>query len=336
MTKPNYSAWIIDQQKFSDDWTDKEKLLFFAKYAVLAPSGHNTQPWKVQVSNDALYLKYNHDRDLPLSGKRAAEPFVSIGSFTETFVLAGKAFGYSIDVLESDEKDVAAILKLSDVTKRQVSLASAITQRTSNRNPYDITTELDQTTIQRIVDNPFEDCEIFVTQSKKDIAFLAEQTSQATITIMREPAFRKELSKWVRNNKTGQYDGMPGFVQGIPTPPSFLAKYVVRHLDISKTQAKTDARRVLVSPAVIILQAKEPTPQAFTHIGRLYARVCILAQELGLATSGVGAAAIDPTTKQNVKEYFNLAYQPTAMIRIGKASAPAPHAPRHTLEQILE
>jgi len=44
MSAPNYGAWEIDLGEFSQAWGPAQMLRFFARFAVLAPSGHNTQP----------------------------------------------------------------------------------------------------------------------------------------------------------------------------------------------------------------------------------------------------------------------------------------------------
>jgi len=132
------------------------------------------------------------------------------------------------------------------------------------------------------------------------IEFLAEQTAAATLSIMKDAQFRLELSNWVRNNFTRRYDGMPAFVQGMPLPPSLLAKLIIRHTDISRGQAKKDAGRVRDSAAIGVIFATEPGEKALVQAGRLYARICVLAQVYGLASSGVGAAAIDPAARSAV------------------------------------
>lgn len=335
MAKPqkNYAAWHIDASEFSDAWPVDKKLDFFARYAVLAPSGHNTQPWLFVHEKDGLLLTVNPARELPFSGALAAEPYVSLGACLEVFTLAAKGLGYDIHVEYLFDNKTIARLSIGRKVKPSSELLTAITERVSNRSLYKEEVP-PQNVLDAIATHPLQHVTLRMVTDKKDISYLAEKTLEATAEIMTEQEFRNELSKWVRNNITKQHDGMPGFVQGMPTPPSLLAKHVVRRFDISKTQAKLDAKRVSHSPVLAIICAQSDEPIAYLEVGRLYARLCIQAIQEGVASSGVGAAVISPTTKKAIAKRFELPTLPTAMLRLGHATQKARHTPRWPVEQV--
>lgn len=331
----NYSAWQINQNDFSESWPDIQKLLFFARYAILAPSGHNTQPWHFSKADNQLQLKISAERQLPFSGKIAGEPYISIGTCLETFLLAAQGFGYDVQVDYPLKGDLVAVMSLSNKTKADPSLLDAITNRSSNRYFYD-DEPIAKNVLETITKNAKGDVFTQSITNSDDLKFLADQTNQATITLFGEPKFREELSKWVRNNLTKQFDGMPGFAQKIPTPPSLIAKHLIKHINIAKDQAKKDTALVLHSPAIILVAVKAINDRAFLDAGRAFARVCILAQQQGLASSGVGAAIIDPVSRKAVAEHFNIDYQPVGMVRVGRTSKKVRHTPRWPLEKVLD
>src|SRR6266702_4751117 len=322
--KDNYAAWHINANEFSGNWSDLQKLQFFGHYAVLAPSGHNTQPWQFSHAGNSLLLKVNSKRQLPFSGKIAGEPYVSLGACLETLRIAAQGFGYTINVDYSFSAEAVATITLSNKTMADPSLLDAITNRVSNRYFYD-KAPLAQDVLDTITGTDLTDVHVQAFTNVDDIKFLADQTQTATLKIFHESKFREELSKWVRNNLTKQYDGMPGFAQKIPTPPSLIAKLLIKNVDISKDQAQKDTALVLNSPAIVLVAVKKITDRAFLNGGGAFARVCILAQQHGLATSGVGAAIIDPETRKIVARHFGLDYQPIALVRIGKTTV----TPRH-------
>lgn len=336
MVKINYAAWHINPKDFSENFSDLRKLQFFARYAVLAPSGHNTQPWHFSSQGQTLLLKANTGRHLPHSGTAAAEPHISLGCCLETLCLAAEGFGYGLSVDYDVQEGVAAAITLDKRVTPDQSLLAAITKRTSNRNPYEpaplansVLAGLAHTSdLPKVSARPITD--------RDEIAFLADQTQHATHAIMTEQEFRTELSKWVRSNVSKQYDGMPGFAQGMPTPPSLIAKHIIKNVDISKSQAKKDAGRILQSPALLLITAEDPGTKEFLNAGRLYARICIRAQQAGLATSGVGAAAIDPSTRQAIQQHFKLTDRPIALIRLGVATKKARHTPRWPLQKVID
>ena len=51
---PRVDPWQIDESEFYEVESATEQLRFLLRYAVLAPSGHNTQPWTFHVASDAI------------------------------------------------------------------------------------------------------------------------------------------------------------------------------------------------------------------------------------------------------------------------------------------
>ncbi|MDP1908435.1 MAG: nitroreductase family protein, partial [Hyphomicrobium sp.] len=74
---PSERAWSIEPSDFPHNGTPREVLAFLVRYAVLAPSGHNTQPWRFVLSNThvdvvadksrALHMIDPHDREMIMS-----------------------------------------------------------------------------------------------------------------------------------------------------------------------------------------------------------------------------------------------------------------------------
>jgi hypothetical protein len=329
--KLNYAAWHVSPNGFNAADTDIEKLHYFAKYAVLSPSGHNT---RFADDGQTLILKADFSRRLPYSGIKANEPYVSLGACLGTLELAAEGFGYKLDIRYLLHDESIAAIRLGSKTKADPSLLEAIINRVSNRSFYAVKS-LPKTILDKLELNYFETVGTKILEDKDDITYIADQTTLATYATMGDKEFRAELSKWVRNNITKQHDGMPGFVQGIPTPPSLLAKHIIKRIDVSKDQAKKDSTRVLNSGSLIIVSTKISGNRALLDAGNLYARICILAQKQGVASAGVGAAVIDAGTRQSVIDHFGIKGKPIAIIRLGMAEKPARHTPRWTLEQIL-
>lgn len=335
MAKINYAAWSVDSKQFSERWSDARKLQFFAQYAILAPSGHNTQPWRFSFDRDTLLLKADYNRRLPYSGVQANEPYVSLGACLSVLQLAARGFGYELSIDYVLRDDVIASVKITSKTAADPGLLEAITQRVSNRNNYE-TKNLPEALLKKITKSQFKGVSAQIISSASDIKYIADLTTQATLTTFSDKEFRSELSKWVRNNVTRQHDGMPGFVQGIPTPPSLLARHIVKRLDVSKDQAKKDSSRVLNSGNLIIVTIQNPNEAGLMDGGRVYAQICVLAQQQNIATTGIGAAIIDPKTTTAMIKRFSLPGKPIAIIRLGRTSKKAKHTPRWPVAKLTD
>lgn len=336
MVKKNYRAWHIDPSKFSDSLSPREKLLFFARYAILAPSGHNTQPWRLVPRTNALDVYINRSHYLPIdgSGLTSVEPFVSLGTFLETFNLAAAGFGCKIRTDLSFQNDKVAALTLAGGRSAQPSLLTSITSRVSNRTPFN-QEPIDLAKLRSWIGTEPAGVKVTMVTARPDIEFIASQTETAIGTIMSNPLYRKELSKWVRTNQTRQYDGMPGFTHGFGNLKSLVSKTAVKHAKKQGPQAKHAGELIRSSGALVIVRCTNDSQATFINAGRMYARICILANQAGYATSALGAAVLDTNTRAEVKKRFKITDRPVYVLRIGKTTVKARHAPRWPLEKLL-
>lgn len=336
MFKRNYAAWSIDKNKFSHQWSDIEKLLFFARYAILAPSGHNTQPWKLFLRKKSIAVAINkaHYLSIDGSGLLSVEPYISLGTFLEVYNLAAKGFGYELKIqLFPDEKHVAEIM-IKSTTEPRLQLLDAITTRVSNREQYK-SEPVAESTLAKISSHDFSGVASTLVNTRSDIDFVANQTRVALESIMSNSFYRKELSKWVRTNHTRKYDGMPGFTHGFGDTQSLVSKMAVRYIPKHGPGAKKSEKLIQHSGALIIVCCSNEQTESFINAGRLYSQLCVMANSSGLATSALGASVLDSNTRELMKQHFNIQDRPIYIIRLGKAFSKAEHSPRWPLEKII-
>lgn len=336
MVKTNYQAWHIHPESISSDWSDDKKLELFAKYGVLAPSGHNTQPWKLQLDDNTLWIAIHPDHHLSIdgSGLLSVEPYISLGTFIETMELAALGHGYSLHIQLFPKRSYIAAITVKNTVKALPELLEAITRRVSNRNAYD-TTPIDPKTLQDIMDHQLALVQATSVSTRPDIEFVAAQTETAIGSIMGNPLYRQELSKWVRTNQTRKFDGMPGFTHGFGSMQALVSRAAVRYAPGQGPQAKKSGNLIRKSAALVIVRCSDDSQDSFVNAGRLYARICIRAQAAGYATSALGAAVLDGVTRETVKKHFGLSDRPIYILRIGKATSKARHSPRWPLHKVL-
>lgn len=328
MSGANYAAWSFDPAGFDRASDDGERMRFLTNYAVLAPSGHNTQPWRFRMDDHTLVIEEEPSRVLSVSGKLAAEPHISLGSCAETLILGGRAHGCVVEVEYSWEPAPRAAVRLAGATTAEPAIGEGVRHRVSNRALYS-EAPLPGVLVEQLRDLAVGDARLHLLTDRSDIELVADLTAEATRRLMGEPSFRLELSEWVRSNVTRQCDGMPGFTQGMPTPPSLIARHVIRRIDVSKGQADKDSQRVRRSSALGVIVKTGSDEQAMFDAGRVYARSCVLAETCGIATSGIAAAVLDSSARDRLTERLVLSDQPIALLRLGRAASGARHTPRH-------
>jgi nitroreductase len=72
-----------------------EHIAQILRYASLAPSSHNTQPWRVKIISDSEFIiQSDSTRWLPKVDPDNRELLLSIGAFWENLDQAALAFGF--------------------------------------------------------------------------------------------------------------------------------------------------------------------------------------------------------------------------------------------------
>src|SRR5688572_2347769 len=101
MTAANFSAWDLDPSLF-DSLKPEERLAFLVRFAVLAPSGHNSQPWKFLVAPGKVSVAPDMDRALPESDRDHRQLYLSVGCALENLCAAAEWYGYRITVTKDE------------------------------------------------------------------------------------------------------------------------------------------------------------------------------------------------------------------------------------------
>ncbi len=111
----------------------------FVRYATLAPSGHNTQPWKFSITGDCIRIFPDFTRALPVVDPDNRELYISLGCALENLVIAAECAGYDPEVeyfpAGAPDECLSVILKHSNATGDD-DLFQAISKRHTNRREY--------------------------------------------------------------------------------------------------------------------------------------------------------------------------------------------------------
>ena len=99
--------WNVSEDAFPKDGSMRGKLKFFLRYAILAPSSRNTQPWNFKILNDnTIELYVDRSRALPVVDPRGRELTISCGAALGYLQITIRHFGYKYktEVLSSYEE----------------------------------------------------------------------------------------------------------------------------------------------------------------------------------------------------------------------------------------
>jgi nitroreductase len=121
MTRKSSSseAWELCASDFPSDGTSRERLAFLLRYALLAPSTHNTQPWGFTLGPDRILLFRDRSRWLQVADPTQRELHLSVGCAMENLLIAARAFGYRPQVPHIRAR-LECLFPLPDVHPQQV------------------------------------------------------------------------------------------------------------------------------------------------------------------------------------------------------------------------
>lgn len=140
-------AWNVSTLDFTRAAEAAEKRTFLLRYAVLAPSGHNTQPWLFHVSGNTVDLYANRAVALPVVDPHDRELTISCGAALLNLRVALRRFGFDDEAREltpsAAEGDLLARVRLvpgAPPSPAEVALFEAIAERRTTRRAYEART----------------------------------------------------------------------------------------------------------------------------------------------------------------------------------------------------
>lgn len=105
MPLPAISVWDTKESDFPEKGRVEEKLACLLNYAIMAPSGHNTQPWLFRITGNTVELYADRTRALPVVDPGDRELTISCGAALFNLKTAIRHIGYlpSIEIFPAQE-----------------------------------------------------------------------------------------------------------------------------------------------------------------------------------------------------------------------------------------
>jgi hypothetical protein len=202
------------------------------RLATLAPSGHNTQPWRFTPSEAAIRIRPDLSRRTRIVDPDDHHLFVSLGCAAENLLVAAAANGRpgSIEFSEGPEDQIDIDLAYGSAVSD--ALYPAILMNQSTRSNYDgrSVSIADLKLLESTARIPGVSV-LFVTERTKREEIL-EYVLQSNDDQMSNPAFVEELRDWIRFNPVqalGAGDGLFTLCSGQPIVPTWIGRRAFTH-----------------------------------------------------------------------------------------------------------
>lgn len=333
----NFAAWDVKESDFPEEGTTEDQLKFLLRYAILAPSGPNSQPWKFAVNISTIFVYADLKRSLPFVDPSNRTLFMSVGCAIANLLVAGRHFGFSprLDYFpKGQESDLVAEVRFERKARAYgEDLFPQITRRQTTKDRYE-DRKIDDSILADLkacIDEPGFHLQYMVTKEEK--AALADLVAKAHRIQLSNKHFRSNLASWLRNNWTTEPDGMPLYTFGVPDAVSLGFPAAFKEFDLSKAVIYRDSGLINGCGAMGVLSSDEDDRLAWARCGCLLENYLLKATSYDIRASFFSQPIGLPQLREELKGMIKEGY-PQILFGLGY-SIPVKHTPRRALEDVL-
>jgi hypothetical protein len=309
------------------------------RWALLAPSRHNTQPWIFEVEGDEVGIVADASRSLPAADPYGRELMASCGAAAVNLRLAASHHGRasSLELVAGQRRDgLAARVRLEEHTSpsdEDEALFAAIPRRRTQRLPLD-GREPPQGLVAALVREARREGALLQPVEAHQRTAVAELVAEGDRRQWADPRFRAELSSWTRPNGSARRDGLFGFSRGLSGAASLLEPWRVLFGEHGSDEADRDRRRVRGSRAVLLLSTPGDDPDAWFAAGCALERVLLCATVAGLSASFFSQPLGPSDLRDALAAATGAPGHPQALFRLGYGTE-VRAAPRRPLGEVV-
>ena len=340
---PMTTPYGVDENEFPWEGPPHEQGLFLLRYAILAPSTHNTQPWKFAVVPGGLEVYADYSRRMPVVDPGNRELLMSIGASVFTLRVAAARFGMECSVTYSysgDSERPLALVGLGRPDSRVrpgegiASLFAPIPRRHTNRLPF-LYSRVPESLLRRIRGLEIAaQASLAVSTDGVLNTRVSELVAAADRMQLADPSFRNELVEWIRPNWTQKADGITGAALGLHGVAAALGSWTTRVVDRGSSRAARDRNLCAEAPALIVLQSEDSVPH-WLACGELLQNLLLILTAEGLHHSYFNMPLQVPELRLRLRALCGLQAWPQIMLRVGFSLSEPARTPRRPVDEIL-
>ena len=307
--------------------------------ATLAPSIHNTQPWRFVLGGSSLEIHADWNRRLRVLDPRGRQLLISCGCAVMNARVALAAAGYEVVTErfpDAAQPDLVARLTLHQPHAEALSLGMldpVIERRHTNRRRF-----ADEPTPWDVVDTLVgiasdEGAELFPIVVPEHRLATARLSQQADFLENADPAYRAELRAWTAGDPR-RPDGVP--LHGNPHGDSHAHDDLpIRSFNTHNMRWRPPETRASHEQCLLLLGTRHDTATAWLRAGEALEHILLEITRRGYAASPITQVIEVERTNALLRRELDLAMYPHVLLRVGRAPA-TPATRRRRLVDVLE
>ncbi|HET9439723.1 MAG TPA: hypothetical protein VFO52_06110 [Longimicrobiales bacterium] len=308
--------------------------------AVLAPNNHNTQPWLFRITDDAIELRADRTRSLPVVDPNDRALVISCGAALGNLRAAILGAGHKVAIARFpniDDPDLLARVTIDgphEVDQVDRARAEAITLRRTNRAPFQ-SWEVPKETLRTVQKTAAaEGALLYLLTDPEEKSHVADLIAEGDRVQAHDPEFRKELAHWLHPNQARARDGMPANTFGVGDIMSVPYPLVVRTFDWGNSRAHKDHELAVDAPVLGVLGTTGDSAAHWLHTGEALAVLLLDLTVSGLSASFFNQPIEVPALRSALRATLGLSGWPQMIFRIGYGRE-VPAAPRRVLADVV-
>ena len=326
-------VWDVSERDFPATGPIETQLRFLLRYAILAPSTKNSQPWAFSIRGSRVHLLADLRRTQPIADPGDRELYISLGCALENLLVASEHFGFRHGVSyfpEPGNQELVATVTFGDggvpSHARAGATLSAIVRRHNDNSVFRESPVPEQLRLRLLACCTEPDLRVHLTDDRHFRRWIEALTLEADRIEFANPAFRKELGYWIGQGVFGE---KPLMAQ--------MSRLAVSRLDLGEPVAQQD-RAILESAALLgLVTAAGDSHLVHVRAGQLFERLWLTATAMGVSVHPMSQTMRSPELRAAAGELLPFAgWIPQHLFRVGfSARHDEHHTPRRPVEEVL-
>jgi hypothetical protein len=333
----DYAAAVRDTWRHHDLDAAGRDYVPLVRYATLAASSHNTQPWKFALEPGRIMILPDLSRRCPAVDPDDHHLFVSLGCAAENLVLAAQAAGLQSRV-SYDASRSSIEVGFEEASPTPSPLFDAIPSRQCSRTAYDGTLlTSDQLRLLEKAGRGDGVSVMLLTDSGQKEQ-LTEYVVEGNRAQFGDPRWAEELRSWIRFNgrdavRSG--DGLYGRAIGSPDVPGWMGRLFMRLGFSAERQNRKEIAYIRSSAAIAVIVSEIDDKPHWIEAGRCYERLALQATALELRSAFINQPVEVARLRQQFATLLGIGHRrPDLVIRIGRGPE-MPRSLRRPVEHVL-
>ena len=337
MVSRNYVAWEVKETEFPAEGSTENQLEFLLRYAILAPSGPNSQPWKFSINTSTISVYADLNRALPFVDPSNRTLYMSVGCAIANLLTAGEHFGFRYDLDFFPFGQINNCVSKVKFKRKAETVVDDLFQQITRRF-----TVKDKYIAKYIEERILQDLKDFIDIPGFYLHFMTDRASKSGISNLVTKAhriqlankdFRRNLGEWLRNNWTNHPDGMPLYTFGVPDAVSLGFPIAFRKFDLSKAIIYRDLGLIQGCAGLGILSSIKDDKLAWLRCGILLENLFLKATSYDIRLSFFSQPIGNTGLRDDLMSMINKGY-PQLLFGFGYSDQTR-HTPRRLVEDVL-